>query len=54
VLHGVVTGTTDWVNQVTRLSLGRRPGSLTVDLNVDVEGTGVIWINNVLLAQAAR
>jgi|SRR6266571_2160625 len=54
VLQGPVTGTTDWVNQVTRLSLGRHPGSQTVDLNVHVEGAGVVWIDNVLLAQAAR
>jgi len=39
---------------VTRLSLGRHPGSQTVDLNVHVEGAGVVWIDNVLLAQAAR
>jgi hypothetical protein len=54
VLQGPVTGTTDWVSQVARLSLGSRPGSQTVDLNVHVDGAGVVWVSNVLLAQAAR
>jgi hypothetical protein len=54
VSHGPVSGTTDWINQVARLSLGGRPGPQTVDLSVEVEGVGVVWVDNVLLAQAAR
>jgi hypothetical protein len=49
-----LAGTTDWVTQATRLSLGEQPGSLIVSLNVAIEGTGVVWVDNILLAQAGR
>lgn len=49
-----LTGTSDWVTQVTRLSLGKQQRSLTVSLNVRIEGPGVVWVHNILLAQAAR
>jgi hypothetical protein len=50
----LLTGTSDWVTQVTRLSLGNEQSSQMVRLNVQVEGFGVVWVHNVLLAQAAR
>jgi hypothetical protein len=49
-----VEGTTEWVTQVTRLSLGSQPKPQTVRLNVQVEGSGVVFVHNVLLAQATR
>lgn len=49
-----LTGTSEWVSQVTRLSLGNEPHAQTVRLNVQIEGSGVVWVDNVLLAQAAR
>ena len=52
--QGPSTGTTDWVTQVTRLSLGSQPRPQTVRLNVEIEGPGVVWVHNILLAQAAR
>jgi hypothetical protein len=53
-LDGAVSGTTGWVTQVTRLSLGNEPLAQTVRLNVQVEGSGIVWVQNVLLAQAAQ
>ena len=52
--QGEVTGTTDWVTQVTRLSLGQRPGPQTVSLGLAIEGAGVVWVDNILLAEAER
>ncbi len=52
-LEAPVTGTSQWVTQVTRLSLGNASVQ-TVSLNVRIEGSGVVWVHNVLLAQAAR
>ena len=52
--EGPLTGTTDWVTQATRLSLGSQQRAQTVRLNVAIEGAGVVWVNNILLAQAAR
>jgi len=49
-----VAGTTDWVTQATRLSLGAQPGPQIVSLNVAIEGAGVVWVDNILLAQAGR
>ena len=49
-----VVGTTEWVTQVTRLSLGNQPSPQTVRLNVQIEGSGVVFVQNVLLAQATR
>jgi hypothetical protein len=49
-----IAGTTDWVTQATRLSLGEQPGPQIVSLNVAVEGAGVVWVDNILLAQAGR
>jgi hypothetical protein len=51
-LDAAVSGTTEWVMQVTRLSLGKEPRAQTVRLNVRVEGSGIVWVQNVLLAQA--
>jgi len=48
------TGTTDWVAQATRLWLGSQQHAQTVRLNVQIEGAGVVWVNNILLAQAPR
>jgi hypothetical protein len=53
-LDAAVAGTSEWVTQVTRLSLGNEPRAQTVRLNVQIEGSGVVWVSNVLLAQAAR
>jgi hypothetical protein len=47
-------GTTDWATQVVRLSLGNEPVPRTVGLNVRIEGSGDVWVHNVLLAQSAR
>jgi len=52
--QGPLTGTTDWVTQVTRLSLGGQQRAQTVRLNVEIEGAGVVWVDNILFAQAAR
>ena len=52
--EGPLTGTTDWVTQATRLSLGSQQRAQTVRLNVAIEGAGVVWVNNILLAQATR
>jgi hypothetical protein len=52
--QGPSTGTTDWVTQVTRLSLGNEQRAQTVRLNVQIDGSGVVWVHNILLAQAAR
>jgi hypothetical protein len=49
-----VTDTADWVTQVTRLSLGDQQQAQTVRLNVEIEGRGTVWVQNVLLAQAAK
>jgi len=49
-----LAGTSDWVTQVTRLSLGRQQRAQTVKLNVQIEGSGVVWVSNILLAQAPR
>jgi len=51
---GEVAGTTDWVTQATRLSLGEQPGPRIVSLNVAIEGAEVVWVDNILLAQAGR
>ena len=51
-LNAAVSGTTEWVSQVTRLSLGKEPRTQTVRLSVHVEGSGIVWVQNVLLAQA--
>ena len=53
-LDAAVSGTTEWVTQVTRLSLGNEPLAQTVRLNVQVEGSGIVWVQNVLLAQASQ
>ncbi len=53
-LDAAVAGTSEWVTQVTRLSLGNEPRAQTVRLNVQIEGSGVVWVHSVLLAQAAR
>jgi len=53
-LDAAVAGTSEWVTQATRLSLGNEPRAQTVRLNVQIEGSGVVWVSNVLLAQAAR
>jgi len=53
-LDAAVSGTTEWVTQVTRLSLGNEPLAQTVRLNVQVEGAGIVWVQNVLLAQASQ
>ena len=52
--EGPLTGTTDWVTQATRLSLGSQQRAQTVRLNVAIEGAGVVWVDNILLAQATR
>jgi len=49
-----LTGTSDWATQVTRLSLGNEQRAQTVRLNVRIEGSGIVWVHNILLAQAAR
>jgi len=49
-----VAGTTDWVTQATRLSLGEQPGPQIVSLNVAIEGAGIVWVDNILLAQAGH
>jgi hypothetical protein len=49
-LDTAVTGTSGWVTQ----SLGNEQHAQRVRLNVQIEGSGVVWVHNVLLAQGAR
>jgi hypothetical protein len=49
-----VTGTTDWVRQATPLVVGPGERCEVVKLNVIVEGVGVVWVENIALAQVTR
>ena len=53
-LKQAVTGTTDWVRQATRLALEREQRCDIAKLNVIVEGSGVVWVGNIALAQVTR
>jgi hypothetical protein len=53
-LKQAVTGTTDWVQQATPLVLERGERCEIVQLNVVVEGAGVVWVENIGLAQVTR
>jgi hypothetical protein len=53
-LNGALTGTSGWSTQVTRLSLGSERRTQTVALNVQIDGSGIVWVHNILLAQAER
>ena len=53
-LKQAVTGTTDWVRQATPLVLEREERCDIVKLNVIVEGSGVVWVGNIALAQVTR
>lgn len=53
-LNSPVSGTTDWVTQQTpfRLDKGQNPDN--VKLNLVVEGTGTVWIDDAVVTMATR
>jgi hypothetical protein len=53
-LKQAVTGTTRWVRQATPLVLQKGERCDIVKLNVRVEGEGVVWVENIALAQLTR
>jgi hypothetical protein len=47
-----VTGTTDWVRQEAQLSLDKGQRAQTVRLNLVIQGRGIVWVDNIVLAQS--
>ena len=48
-LQTPVTGTTEWTSQETTLSLGPGENPENIQLNVVIEGTGTVWVDEVQL-----
>jgi hypothetical protein len=51
-LHAPVTGTTDWVTQETPFFLKQGENPDNIKLNVVVNGTGTVWIDDVRLTRS--
>jgi hypothetical protein len=49
-----VTGTTDWVSQQTEFFVEHGRQVEIIKLNVVVDGSGVVWVGPILLAQNSR
>lgn len=53
-LHDPLSGTTDWVTQETPFFLDKGQRASRVKLNLVIEGTGTVWVDDVMLALARR
>ena len=53
-LHAPLSGTTEWSTQETPFLLEEGQRARTVRLNVVMTGPGVVWVDDVELAQAGR
>jgi len=53
-LHSPISGSTEWVSQETPFFLenGQKPD--LIKLNVVIDGSGTVWVDEVVLAKSAR
>ena len=52
-LHSPISGSTEWVSQETPFFLEKNQNPDLVKLNVVIDGTGTVWVDEVKLARSA-
>ena len=52
-LHSPISGSTEWISQETLFSLEENQKPDLVKLNIVIEGTGTVWVDEVKLARSA-
>ena len=52
-LHSPISGSTEWVSQETPFLLEKNQKPDLVKLNLVIEGTGTVWVDEVVLARSA-
>jgi hypothetical protein len=53
-LHSPISGSTEWVSQETPFVLEKNQNPDLVKLNLVIDGTGTVWVDDVKLARSAR
>jgi len=53
-LHAPISGSTDWVSQETPFFLEKGQKPDLIKLNVVIDGSGTVWVDEVALARSAR
>ena len=53
-LHSPISGSTEWVSQETPFFLEKGQKPDLVKLNVVIDGSGTVWVDEVVLAKSAR
>jgi hypothetical protein len=53
-LHAPIAGSTEWISQETPFLLEKNQKPDLVKLNVVIDGTGTVWVDEVKLASSAR
>ncbi|HSF20034.1 MAG TPA: hypothetical protein VLK65_31245 [Vicinamibacteria bacterium] len=53
-LDSPLTGSTEWVTQETPFFLDEGQRAQTVKLNLVIEGSGTVWVDDIVLVQAER
>lgn len=53
-IHSPISGSTEWISQETPFSLEKNQKPDLIKLNVVIDGTGTVWVDDVKLARSAR
>ena len=53
-LHSPISGSTEWISQETPFFLEKNQKPDLIKLNIVIDGTGTVWVDEVKLAWSAR
>ncbi len=53
-IHSPISGSTEWISQETPFFLEKNQKPDLIKLNVVIDGTGTVWVDDVKLARSAR